>query len=161
VAVRRILTVTLVGTLGTALLAGCSDEPEPPPEITFSTDGRTVTVRPFRYCDAEVTECREDRGAVAYLRVPAGLPVDVRVPEQVAGTPWSVTVGYVTAAGEQKDEMLGVFTKGENTFTARVPAPGGSIRTVEVKQAGGRLEDVDGQQQVVPRGVWSLQLQPA
>ena len=158
---RRILSFALVGTLGVALLAGCADKPETPPEITFSTDGRTVTVRPFRYCDAEVTECREDRGAVAYLRVPAGLPVDVKVPEDVKATPWSVTIGYVTAAGEQKDLMLGLFTKGEETFTAHAPAPGDTIRTVEVKQAGGRIEDVDGQQEVVPRGVWSLQLQPA
>lgn len=157
---RRILTFVLVGSLGMALLAGCSDDPETPPEVTFATDGRTVTVRPFRYCDAEVTECSEDRAAVAYLRVPAGLPVDVTVPEEVASTPWSVTIGYVTAAGEQKDQMLGVFTKGEqDTFTARPPAPGDTIRTVEVKQAGGRIEDVGGQQQVVPRGVWSLQLQ--
>jgi hypothetical protein len=158
VPVRHTMTFALVG-MG-LVLTGCANQPSTPPEITFVAKDKTVAAKPFRYCNVEVTECTEDRNAVAYLTLPAGATVEVRVPDDVAATPWSVTIGYVTATGEQKDQMVGVFTKGDReTFTAQAPAPGDSLTTVEVKQAGGRLEDEGGQPQVVPRAVWSLQIQ--
>jgi len=143
-------------------VAGCSERPPPPPPpptIDFTADAENVTAKPFMYCDISVTDCKRDNAAQVELTVAPGTAVRVTVPDEVAETPWSVVIQYVTAAGEQKDpETVAAFApNGATTFDALPPGPGDQLQTVEVKQAGAKLmADETGQQEPVARGVWSV-----
>jgi len=119
--------------LATAVLAGCGQPAAP--EVTFSTDGHSVATGPIRYCDIELTECEENDSAVAVLDVPAGRPVQISVPESVAGTPWQVVFRY-RRNGEQVGGRSEVFPPGtQQDYTLQVPEPG-VLETLEVQQYG-------------------------
>jgi hypothetical protein len=157
--VRRILTAVLAGLL----LAACSDPPPPPlPEVTFSTEGSTVSARPFLHCDVMVTKCDRDDAAMARMRVPAGKPVTVTVPKDVAESPWSVVIQYRTAGGEQKDpETVATFVPNERSdYTVALPGTGDQLQTVEIKQASAKQEPgATSEIQLLARAVWSLQVE--
>jgi hypothetical protein len=145
------------------LLAGCSASAPPKPEVRFSVDGRTVTARPFLYCDVLVTKCDRDNGAQAKLTLGPGKQLTVAVPDEVAEAPWSVVVEYRTAAGEQKQpETVATFVPNERRdYTVALPAPGDQLQTVEIKQAGAKQDPAAaaGDIQLLARAVWSLQIQ--
>lgn len=149
--------------LGVLVLAGCSsapDPPPPPPRVDFTIAAKKVAAKPFLYCDVKVEDCRRDNGAMLKLPVPPGTAVRVTVPREVADTPWSVVIQYVTAAGEQKQpETVATFAPGkETTFEALPPGAGDQLQTVEVKQAGGVLVQGDAGPEAVTRAAWSLQV---
>lgn len=154
--------------LAAALLvvAGCSAEPAPPPppRVDFAVAADKVTARPFLYCDIQVNDCRRDTAAQVTLKVAPGTPVLVRVPKEVADTPWSVVIQYRTAAGEQQaPETVATFGPGRSAeFEALPPGAGDQLQTVEVKQAGAKLvRGETGEPEPVARGVWSAQVEPA
>jgi hypothetical protein len=156
--VRKLLVVVFP-----LVLAGCSSAPEPPappPRIDFTIAEQKVTAKPFLYCNVKVEDCKRDNTAMLTLPVPPGTPVRVTVPKEVADTPWSVVIQYVTAAGEQKDpETVATFAPGkETTFEALPPGAGDQLQTVEVKQAGGVLVQGDAGPEPVTRAAWSLQV---
>lgn len=154
-------TLALVALVVVAA-AGCSERPPPPPPpptIDFTANTENVSAKPFMYCDIAVTDCRRDNAAQVELTVAPGTPVRVTVPAEVAETPWSVVIQYITAAGEQKEpETVAAFApNGATMFDALPPGPGDQLQTVEVKQAGAKLmADETGQQEPVARGVWSV-----
>ncbi len=158
---------TLVLAAAAALLvAGCSAEPEtppPPPSIDFSVAAKTVSAKPFLYCTVEINECKRDTTAQVELQAAPGTPVRVRVPKEVADTPWSVVIQYRTAAGEQRDpETVATFGPGkQDTFEAKPPTAGDQLQTVEVKQAGAKLVQGESGPEPVTRGVWSAAVEPA
>lgn len=156
---RRI--ILLLGVA--ALVAACSDPPPSLPEITFAVDGSTVSARPFQYCDVMVTKCDRHDDAMAKLKVPPGKQVKVSVPGDVYESPWSVTIQYKTASGEQKDpQTVATFVpKESHDYTVSLPDPGDQLQTVEVKQAGAKQDQVTnpGDIQLVARAVWSLQVE--
>lgn len=147
------------------VLTGCSrgEPPTPDPKIEFEVDGTRVSADPFLYCDIEVNDCKRDNTAQVSLTVAPGTPVRVRVPEEVAATPWSVVIQYRTGAGEQMPpETVATFAPGRTrTFDAVPPGEGDQLQTVEVKQAGAKLvRDEQGEPAAVSRGVWSAQIEP-
>lgn len=148
-------------------LAGCAQDPppEPPaPKVDFTSGAKKISARPFLYCDINLEDCKQDNKAMVALVAGAGVPVHVRVPKEVADTPWSVVIQYKNAAGEQvPPETVATFGPGKSsTFEAKPPTPGDQLQTVEVKQAGGKLtRDADGQPAALTRGVWSAQISPA
>ncbi|WP_083661149.1 DUF2771 family protein [Actinophytocola xanthii] len=146
------------------LLAGCSSTPPPPadPSIDFSVADTKVSAKPYLYCDIEVNACKRDNTAQVRLTVAPGTPVRVRVPKEVAETPWSVVIQYRTAAGEQKaPETVATFAPNKaSTFDALPPGKGDQLQTVEVKQAGAKLvRDEAGEPAAVSRGVWSARIE--
>jgi len=157
--VRKLLVVVLL------VLAGCSSNEPPPavpqPRIDFTIAGKKTTAKPFLYCDIKVEDCRRDNAAMLKLPVPPGTPVTVTVPKEVADTPWSVVIQYVTAAGEQKAPVtIATFAPGkETTYEALPPEAGAQLQTVEVKQAGGVLVQSEAGPEAVTRAAWSLQVQ--
>ncbi|HWM01487.1 MAG TPA: DUF2771 family protein [Actinophytocola sp.] len=159
---------TLVLVAALLAIAGCSAEPPPapppPPKVDFSVAADRTSAKPFLYCDVEVKDCRRDNTAQVRLKVAPGTPVMVRVPKEVAETPWSVVIQYRTAAGEQKaPETVATFGPGKSSeFEALPPGAGDQLQTVEVKQAGAKLvTGATGEQEPVARGVWSAQVEPA
>jgi predicted component of type VI protein secretion system len=148
------------------LAAGCSSTPEPPPpppRVDFTVDAQQVSAKPFLYCDIDINSCKRDTAAQVKLKVAPGTPVTVRVPKEVADTPWSVVIQYRTAAGEQAEPQT-VATFGprkQNSFTAKPPGAGDQLQTVEVKQAGGKLVAGQSGPEAVTRGVWSAAVEPA
>lgn len=154
---RKLLVVALL------VLAGCSSAPEqqaPPPKVDFLVAGEKTVAKPFLYCDVKVENCKRDNTAMLKLAVPPGTPVRVTVPKDVADTPWSVVIQYVTAAGEQKAPVtVATFAPGKETsFEALPPGDGDQLQTVEVKQAGGVLVQGDAGPEPVTRAAWSLQV---
>jgi hypothetical protein len=157
--IRGLCALLAVG----AMLAACSAAAPPKPEVRFSVDGRTVTARPFLYCDVLVTKCDRDNGAQAKLILAPGKQVSVAVPNEVAEAPWSVVVEYRTATGEQKQpETVATFVPNErHDYTVALPAAGDQLQTVEIKQAGAKQDPAAaaGDIQLLARAVWSLQIQ--
>ncbi len=148
------------------VVAGCSSQPaEPPapPKVDFAVAAETVAAKPFLYCDVDIEDCKRDTTAQVKLKAAPGTAVRVRVPKEVADTPWSVVIQYRTAAGVQaQPRTVATFAPGKgDSFEAKPPAAGDQLQTVEVKQAGGKLiQGADGPE-AVTRGVWSAQVEPA
>ena len=148
------------------LVAGCSSQPEPPsapPNVDFTVTSGKVSAKPFLYCDVDIKDCKRDTAAQVKLTAAPGTTVEVRVPKEVADTPWSVVIQYRTAAGVDKEpETVATFGPGkQDTFAAKAPAAGDQLRTVEVKQAGGKLIQGESGPEAVTRGVWSAEVAPA
>jgi len=155
--VRKLLVLAVL------VLAGCTSAPEkapPPPTIDFLIAGKKTTAKPFLYCDVKVENCKRDNTAMLKLSVPPGTPVKVTVPKDVADTPWSVVIQYVTAKGEQRAPVtVATFAPGKETsFEALPPGEGDQLQTVEVKQAGGVLVEGETGPEPVTRTAWSLQV---
>jgi hypothetical protein len=158
-------TLVLLATVA-LLVTGCSSQQEPPaapPKVDFTVAAAKVSAKPFLYCDVDIKDCKRDTAAQVTLKVAPGTPVRVRVPKEVADTPWSVVIQYRTAAGVEKDpETVATFGPGkQDSFEAKPPAAGDQLRTVEVKQAGGKLIQGAAGPEPVTRGVWSAQVEPA
>ncbi|HEY7595313.1 MAG TPA: DUF2771 family protein [Actinophytocola sp.] len=156
----------LVLAAAVLVLAGCSAAPEPPPappKVDFTVAAGTVTAKPFLYCTVEVQDCKRDTAAQVKLKAAPGTPVRVRVPKEIADTPWSVVIQYRTAAGVQQDpRTVATFGPGkQDSFDAKPPAAGDQLQTVEVKQAGGKLVQGEDGPEAVTRAVWSAQVEPA
>jgi hypothetical protein len=153
----------LVPLVAVLVVAGCSSQPEsppPPPKVDFAVASTKVSAKPFLYCDIDIKDCKRDTRAQVTLEVAPGTPVTVRVPKEIADTPWSVVIQYRTAAGVQKDpETVGTFGPGkQDSFEAKPPGAGDQLQTVEVKQAGGKLIEGETGPEAVTRGVWSAQV---
>jgi predicted component of type VI protein secretion system len=158
--------VRLVLLAAALVVAGCSSAPEPPPpppRVDFTVAAQKVSARPFLYCDINIENCKRDTAAQVKLQVAPGTPVTVRVPKEVADTPWSVVIQFRTAAGEQADpRTVATFAPGkQDSFTAKPPGARDQLQTVEVKQAGGKLVAGETGPEAVTRGVWSAQVEPA
>jgi hypothetical protein len=156
------LKASFMAVAAAVLLAACSEEAPPKPEVTFAVDGQTVSARPFLYCDVLVTKCDRDDGAQSTMRVPPGKPVLITVPGEVAEAPWSVVIEYKTAAGEQKNpETVATFVPNERRdFTVTLPGAADQLQTIEVKQASAKQEPgATDEIQLLARAVWSMRVE--
>ncbi len=131
---RRLLAVPVAALL----LAGCGTaDPPPPPQVTFAAGAASVVARPAQYCDVEMRQCLTDVAAPVRLAVPAGTPVQVTVPPDIAQTPWQVVFSYTDAAGTPTDERSPVFTPGARSdWTLQLGTPEARLLTAEVQQYG-------------------------
>jgi uncharacterized protein DUF2771 len=134
------MRVVVAVIAGLAMLAGCSaePEPEPPPEVTFAAEGATVTVKPTQYCERGTGSCTNDAGASRAMRVPAGKPLKVAVPDKIADAPWVVVFKYRTASGaEGPPSRSAVFKPGtQHDYTLNLPAPTDQLEEVQVQRIG-------------------------
>ncbi|CAM2795482.1 DUF2771 domain-containing protein [Saccharomonospora xinjiangensis] len=160
--------VALVAAGAAAVATGCS-APQPP-EVTFYTDGDSVTAPPLSYCDALLKDCDTD-GEPVSLDARPGRPVQISLPAEIAETPWLVIVQSAAPDGTLLPMRQEVFTDGTRLAYTVVPeSPGHQPLVVEVQQLGAAyaVDDSDkpivderGEPQLVVRGVWSLQIEPA
>jgi Protein of unknown function (DUF2771) len=130
---RRLLALPVAALL----LGGCTAEEPAPPQVTFAAGTASVVARPAQYCDLELTECVTDVAAPARLAVPAGTPLQVTVPAEIAQTPWQVVFSYADATGAPTDERSPVFAPDERTvWTLELGTPEARLLTAEVQQYG-------------------------
>ena len=150
---RRLLT----GCAATALLlaAGCSADP---PQVTFTAAGATVTARPAQYCDLELTECTDDGAAAVRLAIPAGTPLQVAVPDEVAEAPWHVVFSYRDGTGQQVDARGPLLTAKQHDYTLTLPQPADQLVTAQVQQFGPapQINQQSGEVEFPVRGSWVL-----
>ncbi len=152
----RVLTVAVVGALVTSL-AGCGSAG--PPEVTFTVAGIVAAAKPAQYCDEQVTECAQDPAAVVRLRVPAGTPVRVDVPQDIAAAPWHVVFSYRRPGGERVDGRSELFRPGQQReYTLVLPDPADVLGTAQVQQFGTRpIADEQGAVSFPIRASWVLE----
>lgn len=153
---RGLLLLAGLG-VGCSALVGCGSPG--PPEVTFTVAGVSAPARPAQYCDEAVTECNDDPAAAVRLRVPAGTPLTVAVPEDVASAPWHVVFSYRTPAGEQVDGRTPLFRPGQQReYTLVLPDPAAVLGTAQVQQFGTRpIAEPAGGVSFPIRASWVLQ----
>lgn len=130
----RVLLLLLV----ILLAAGCSaaGEDRPPPAVTFAAGAATVDAGPTQYCELDLTSCAEP-GTPAQLAVPAGTPLMITVPAEVASAPWHVVFTYRDDTGQQIDERSRLFPPDERTvYTLELPTPTTRLLEAQVQQFG-------------------------
>jgi hypothetical protein len=123
----------LVAGLLAALATGCSSAP---PEVTFAAGAATVQAGPTQYCELDLSECAEP-GTPVELAVPAGTPVRITVPDEVAEAPWHVVFSYRDDAGQQIDERSRLFAPDTGRdYTLELPTPAAQLIEAQVQQFG-------------------------
>jgi hypothetical protein len=153
--VRRRTAACLVAGLALPL-AGCSSAP---PQVTFAAGATTVLAAPTQYCEVDLSDCA-DPGTPTTLAVPAGTPLQITVPAEVASTPWHVVFSYRDDSGQQVDERSGVFPPGAGTtYTLQLPTPTAQLVEAQVQEFGAvQAEDPATQETEFPiRASWVVQ----
>ena len=146
----------LAGSAAAVLLlaAGCGSEP---PQVTFAVGGTTVSARPAQYCDIKLTECTDDGEAAVRLAVPAGTPLEVAVPDEVA-QPWHVVFSYLDGTGQQVDARSPLLAAKQHGYTLTLPEPADRLVTAQVQQFGPapQINEQSGEVEFPVRGSWVL-----
>src|SRR5262249_23713415 len=144
-------------TLSAALtVAGCSAAS---PSVEFSSAAGTVRTGPAQYCDVAVTRCDNRPDAVVKLVVPAGQPLRVSVPDEVAAGPWHVVFAYRAPDGGRVDGRSPVFAPHQRRdYTLTLPDPTDQLVTAQVQQFGGGAPTTtpDGRMSFPIRGSWVI-----
>jgi hypothetical protein len=151
---RRVLPVLLVCG---GLLAGCGSDA--PPRVTFTVGGQAHTAAPTQWCDLELTDCTGDAAAQVHLAVPAGTPVQIGVPDDVASAPWHVVFSYRGPDGRQVDARSPVFAPGaQHDYALVLPEGSDQLLTAQVQQFGPAptTDPQTGEIQFPVRGSWVL-----
>jgi hypothetical protein len=133
--VLRVLSVVLL----VLLAAGCSaaeEPPPPPPTVTFAAGAATVDAAPTQFCQLDLSSCA-DPGTPVELAVPAGTPLTITVPAEVASAPWHVVFTYRDDTGQQIDERSRLFPPDERSiYTLELPSPTARLLEAQVQQFG-------------------------
>lgn len=127
--------VVVVAAVTTVLVV--TSGPDDPGDVTFTANGASVAAEPTVYCDLMVTDCETDPSNVATLPLPAGVAVDLTVPDAVLATPWQVAFAYVDETGTQQSGRSQVFApNARGQFRLVLPDPRWRLQRVEVQQFG-------------------------
>jgi hypothetical protein len=150
---RRLLTGCAAAVL--LLTGGCSADP---PQVTFTAAGTTVNARPAQYCDLKLTDCTDDGAAAVQLAVPAGTPLQVAVPDEVAQAPWHVVFTYRDGSGQQVDARSPVLAAKQHDYTLTLPEPADRLITAQVQQFGPapQINEQSGEVEFPVRSSWVL-----
>jgi hypothetical protein len=153
---RRVLTGCAAA--GVLLAAGCSADP---PQVTFTAAGATVNARPAQYCDIKLTDCTDDGGAAVQLAVPAGTPLQVAVPDEIAEAPWHVVFSYRDGTGQQVDARSPLLAAKQHDYTLTLPQPADRLVTAQVQQFGPApaINEQSGEVEFPVRASWVLTAQ--
>ena len=138
------------------LAAGCGTGG--PPEVSFTAAGSTVTARPTQYCDLKLTDCTDDAAAPVQLAVPAGTPLRVAVPDEVAEAPWHVVFSYRDGDGQRVDGRSPLLAADQRDYTLTLPRPGDRLLAAQVQQFGPapQINEQTGEVEFPVRGSWVL-----
>ena len=135
--------------------AGCGAEP---PQVTFTVAGASVAARPTQYCDLKLADCTGDEAAPVQVAVPAGTPLQVAVPDDVAEAPWHVVFRYRDGTGQEVEARSPLFTAQQHDWTLALPQPGDQLLTAQVQQFGPapQINEETGEVEFPVRGSWVL-----
>ncbi|MEJ2867421.1 DUF2771 family protein [Actinomycetospora sp. OC33-EN08] len=133
--VAVVAIVVVVAAVVTVLVL--TSGPDDPGDVTFTAAGVAVDAEPTVYCDLLVTDCETDPSAVATLPLPAGVAVDLTVPDAVLATPWQVAFTYLDENGAQQSGRSQVFAPNARpSFRLELPDTRWRLERVEVQQFG-------------------------
>ncbi|MGQ4616747.1 DUF2771 family protein [Nocardia sp. R7R-8] len=172
-----VLTVAFVGVL-TVLVR---DAEKPDVILTAYAHGKTVAVRPFSYCSVTMQDCRilpEDnapgtvfttlncgqdtpgchRGRTVELEVPAGYPLQLSLPKQVADAPWLAQLVYLLPNGEKVDQVISRNDYPDRALALTIDSkPEPDLRLIGVEfQLPILARDETGREFYVPHATWSI-----
>ncbi|WP_330228293.1 DUF2771 domain-containing protein [Nocardia sp. NBC_00508] len=172
-----VLTVAFVGVL--AVLIRNADEPDV--TLTAYAQGKTVTVRPFSYCAVNMQDCsilpedtvegtffatlpcapdRPDchRGRTAELDVPAGYPLQLSLPKEVAEAPWLAQLVYTLPSGERVDRVISRYDYPDRALALTIESkPEPDLRLIGVEfQLPILARDETGKEFYLPHATWSI-----
>ncbi|MEU2031526.1 DUF2771 domain-containing protein [Nocardia amamiensis] len=172
-----VLTVAFVGVL--AVLIRNADEPDV--TLTAYAHGETVTVRPFSYCAVTMQNCsilpadtvegtlfatltcapdRPDchRGRTVELEVPAGYPLQLSLPKQVADAPWLAQLVYLLPSGEKVDRVISRNDYPDRALALTIESkPEPDLRLIGVEfQLPILARDETGKEFYLPHATWSI-----
>ncbi|MGQ4600267.1 DUF2771 family protein [Nocardia sp. R6R-6] len=172
-----VLTVAFVGVL--AVLIRNAEQPDV--TLTAYAHGKTVTVRPFSYCAVTMQDCRilpEDtaagtlfgtlpcapdapdchRGRTVELEVPAGYPLQLSLPKEVADAPWLAELVYILPSGEKVDRVISRNDYPDRALALTIESkPEPDLRLVGVEfQLPILARDETGKEFYLPHATWSI-----
>ncbi|MHC1561169.1 DUF2771 family protein [Actinomycetospora sp. C-140] len=131
--------------------------PSSPGDVTFGAGGAQAAVGASQFCDVQVTECGDDPDANAVLPVPPNTPLVVRVPEEVASTPWQLAFQFRDANGAAQQGRSPVFAPGTTpSYTLVLPDAADQLTSAEVQQYGARLSQGPNGLEFATRATWVL-----
>lgn len=131
---RRLVPIVFALLATAGVLAGCS---RPEPAVSFYSTGHQVSTLPAQYCDSKVTTCYTATGVSATLRVPAGSPVQISVPSEVANAVWVVVFRYREPNGTTDSGRSAFFRPGSQyAYTLTMPNPVDQLVLAQVQQIG-------------------------
>ncbi|MCW4356016.1 DUF2771 domain-containing protein [Hoyosella sp. YIM 151337] len=162
------------------------DEPHRP-HLTVYSAGNTVEADAYQYCDlsklSEVTERWADRqpltpeqeieaslefagtcdpeGEPALVNIRQGGTVQISLPGEIAGAPWSLLAIYEDEAGSMADVIDDMHRPSERRSVS-LPAftdDGLALRIVEIKLPMGIVDAATGEQAIVSHATWAVHTQ--
>ncbi|MBF6165424.1 DUF2771 domain-containing protein [Streptomyces gardneri] len=172
-----VLTVAFAGVL--AVLIRDADEPDV--TLTAYAHGKTITVRPFSYCAVTMRDCSIlpaenvagtvfatlscapdtpdcHRGRTVELEVPAGYPLQLSLPKQVADAPWLAQLVYLLPNGEKVDRVISRNDYPDRALALTIDSkPEPDLRLIGVEfQLPILARDETGREFYVPHATWSI-----
>ncbi|PPK70519.1 DUF2771 family protein [Actinokineospora auranticolor] len=148
---RRVLTAALT-CVTVAVVAGCA--PPPKPEVTFYSDGNSVSVGPVNAnCpDGVLRGCKTP--VFGSLRMRMGKTVQISVPSEISESPWGVTFSYANGEGRIIDGSSKLFfpQAKQHAFTLDLPSDDDTLLMVIVQKVA--FPDAN---RPATTGMWVLQ----
>ncbi|MFI6870387.1 DUF2771 domain-containing protein [Nocardia sp. NPDC050406] len=175
VAVALLVFVAAVGAV-VALAVRDADKPEP--TITAYSHGKSVTVEPFMYCNVQMEDCRVlpkdgesllpielactdgkdcHTGSFTDLDVPAGYPLQLSLPRDIAENPWVAEAYYELPDGTIMPKRLSHRDYDAGTVAVTIPsAPRLPLIGVEFQLPILARDTTTGEEGYIPHAAWSI-----
>ncbi|MEU6561345.1 DUF2771 domain-containing protein [Nocardia nova] len=140
---------------------------EPDPAVTAYAHGKTVTVPPYLYCTIGEPDqhgrvdpdCKRSE-VVAQLNPPLGYPVQLSLPQRIAGAPWVMVLEYeqIGHPGRTVQHLASYRSYPEGTRAVTVDThPEPNLRLIGIElQLLLLVRDQAGNESFAPYQAWSI-----
>jgi Protein of unknown function (DUF2771) len=147
-----VLALIVVVAAAVVVVLAIRDSDERLPQITAYSYGETITVAPAEYCGFDLTDCTQ--GNLAVLDVPAGQPLQLSLPKEIADAPWRLVMVYQGPEGKLEPQER-YYRSGEADAVTVVSdrSPAWQLNGVEI-QLPSAVVDENGLPHA--RAVWAI-----
>lgn len=175
VGVALLVFVAAVATVVGLAVRG-ADKPEP--VLTAYAHGKSVTVDPYMFCTVQMQDCRvlpkdgdtmlpvdlscpEGKdcrtGVFTDLDVPAGYPLQLSLPKEIANSPWVAEAYYGLPDGTVMPQRFSHRDYDEGTVAVTIPsAPKLPLLGVEFALPILARDTTTGEEGYIPHAAWSI-----
>lgn len=186
VGAAAVVIVLGIAAVIAAQVALRGDDPHRP-HLTVYSAGNTDTIDAYQYCDlrklAEVTQRWQDQqpltpeqeiqaslefastcdpqGEPGLINIQRGGTVQISLPGEISGSPWSLLAVYEDAEGTMTDIIDDMHRPNERRSVS-LPAvndEGMALRIVEVKLPMGIVDPTTGEEAIVSHATWAVHTQ--
>ncbi|MCU1646359.1 MAG: uncharacterized protein JWN03_6634 [Nocardia sp.] len=126
-AAAALLVVAVAYVAVIVVLARHADKPQP--QITAYAHGKSVSVTPYLYCDVHIEDNKldlrncDDSQHIAELTVPAGYPLQLSLPKEIADAPWQMVLVYQLPDGQGAQRLATHRDFPQDARAITVPTP--------------------------------------